>query len=67
LKNLAEYALNDADVLADAERAAEPLLDVGRSRKVVRVDVGLQDPFHLEPPLSDEGDELVRRFGCGAA
>jgi hypothetical protein len=49
VENLAEDVLNDADVLADAERAAEPFLDVGRSREVVRVDVGLQDPFDLEP------------------
>src|SRR6516225_5053299 len=67
VENLAEDVLNDADVLAYAERAAEPFLDVGRSREVVRVDVGLQDPFDLEPPLPDEGDELVRRLCCGAA
>jgi hypothetical protein len=67
IEDLAEDVLNDTDVLADAERAAEPFLDVGRGREVVRVDVGLEDPFDLEPLLLDEGDELVRRLGRRAA
>ena len=60
IEDLAEGVLDDADVLADAERAAEPLFDVGRGREVVSVDVGFGD---LDPVLPYEGDELVRRSG----
>ena len=35
IEDLAEGVLDDADVLADAERAAEPLFDVGRGKEVV--------------------------------
>ena len=51
IEHLAEDVLDDADVLADGERAAEPVLDVGRDRKVVRVDVGLDNPLDLEARL----------------
>ena len=63
IEDPAEDVLDDTNVVADAERAAEPLLDVGRGREVVRVDVGLEDPLDLKPLLPDEGDELVRRSG----
>jgi hypothetical protein len=42
-----EDVLDDTDVPADGERAAEPVLDVGRGREVVRVDVGLENPLDL--------------------
>ena len=67
IEDLSEDVLDDINFLADAERAAEPILDVGRSREVIRVDVGLKDPLNLEPLLSNEGDELVRRLGRCAA
>ena len=40
IEDLAEDVLNDADILADAELAAEPFLDVGRSREMVCVERG---------------------------
>ena len=54
IEDLAKDVLDDTDVLADAERTATPVFDVGRSREVVRVDVGLEDPLDLEPPLPDK-------------
>jgi hypothetical protein len=67
IEDLAEYVLDDADALADAECTAEPLLNVGCGREVVRVDVGLEDPVDLEPLLANEGDELIRRLHRSAA
>ena len=67
VEHLAEDVLDDTDVPADGERAAEPVLDVGRCREVVRVEVGLENPLDLQPLLTDEGDELVRRFRRRAA
>jgi hypothetical protein len=40
IEDLAEDVLDDTDVLADAERTATPVFDLGRSREVVCVDVG---------------------------
>ena len=60
IEDLSEDVLDDINFLADAERAAEPLFDVGRGREVVSVDVGFGD---LDPVLPYEGDELVRRSG----
>ena len=67
VEDLAEDVLDDADLLADAERTAEPFLDVGRCREVVRVDVGLENPLDLKPLLPDEGDELIRLLRSRAA
>jgi hypothetical protein len=67
IENLAKDVLDDTDVLADAECTAEPFLDVGCGREMVRVDVGLEDPLDLEPSLADEGDEFIRRFHRNAA
>jgi hypothetical protein len=47
VEHLAEDVLDDTDVPADGERAAEPVLDVGRGREVVRVGVGLENPLDL--------------------
>jgi hypothetical protein len=54
------------DVLADADPAAQPLLQVGRGRQVVGVDVGFEDPLDLEPLAPDVGDDRVGRGRVGA-
>jgi hypothetical protein len=48
VEDLAEGVLHDHDLVADADLAAELVLDVGRSGKVVGMDVGLDDPLKLE-------------------
>jgi hypothetical protein len=67
VEDLAEDVLHDTNVLANAERAAEPFLHVRRGREVIRVDVGLEDPLDLKPLVPDERDDLVRRVRCGPA
>ena len=52
---------------ADAEPAAELLLEVGRRREMVGVDMGLEDPLDLELLLPHMGDDGVGRVMIGAA
>ena len=52
---------------ADAQRAAELLLQVGRGREMVGVDVGLQHPFDLEAMLAHESDHPIGGMAVGAA
>ena len=59
VEDLAEYVLNDLDVLANADLAAELFLNIGRGREVVGMDVGFDDPLKLEAAILDEGDDLV--------
>jgi hypothetical protein len=53
VEDLAEGVLHDGDVLADADLAAQLLLDIGRGRQVVGVDMGLDQPLELEAVLAD--------------
>jgi hypothetical protein len=48
VEDLAEGVLHDHDLVTDADLAAELVLDVRRSRKVVGVHMGLDDPLKLE-------------------
>jgi hypothetical protein len=65
VEHLAEGVLHDADVLADADPAAQPLLQIGRGRQVVGVDVGLEYPLHLQPFGPHMGDDGIGRGGVG--
>jgi hypothetical protein len=49
VEDLAEGVLHHGDVAADADLAAELLLDVGRARQVVGMDMGLDQPLELQP------------------
>ena len=51
VEDLAERLLHDDDGVADADLAAELVLDIGRGRKMVGVDMGLDQPFELEAML----------------
>jgi hypothetical protein len=44
---------------ADADLAAELVLDVGRARQVVGMDMGLDDPLKLEAVFLDVLDHAV--------
>jgi hypothetical protein len=57
VEDLAEGVLHDHDLAADADLAAELLLDVGRSRQVVGMDVGLDDPLKLQAVFLDVLDD----------
>lgn len=59
VEDLAEGVLDDGDVLADADLAAELALYVGRSGKVVGMDMGLDQPFEIEAVLFDESDDRI--------
>ena len=59
VEDLAEGVLHDGDVAADAELAAQLLLDVGRGGQVVGMDMGLDQPLDREAVRLDEGDDLV--------
>ncbi len=59
VEHLAERVLHDADVLADADLPAQLLLDVGRSRQVVGMDMGLDQPFEPEAVVADMVDDPV--------
>jgi hypothetical protein len=48
VEDLAEGVLHDHDLVADADLAAELLLDVGRGGQVVGMDMGLDDPLQLQ-------------------
>ena len=67
VEDLAEGVLDDPDVVADADLAAELLLKIGRGGEVVGMDMGLQDPLHVEALALDMGDDGVGRSGypCG--
>ena len=67
VEDLAEGVLDDADVLADADPAAQPLLQIGRGREVVGMDVGFEDPLDLQPVVAEMGDDGVGRAGVGVA
>ena len=67
VEHLAEGVLDRDDLLADADLAAEFLLDVGRSREMVRMDVRLDQPLHVEPLAAHEIDDLVGGFIGNAA
>jgi len=56
---LAEDVLHDQDVAADADLAAQFLLDIGRAGQVVGMGVGLDDPLQLQAVLFDMPDDLV--------
>jgi hypothetical protein len=59
VEDFAEGVLHDHDLVADTDLAAQLLLDVGRGRQVVRMDVGLDDPLQLQAVVLDVGDDLV--------
>ena len=59
VEDLAEGLLHDGDPGADADLAAELLLDVGRGRQVVGVDMGLDQPLEPQAALADAGDDRV--------
>jgi hypothetical protein len=59
VEDLAEGVLHHGDLVADADLAAELLLDVGRGRQVVGMDMGLDDPLELQAVGLDVGDDLV--------
>ena len=61
IEDLAEHVLHDGDVLADAELAAELLLDIGRGRKMIGMDVGLENPIKLEIVSADMSRSAGRR------
>ena len=67
VEDLAEGFLNDRDVLADTEPAAEFALDVGRRREVVGMDVGLDQPFEPPAVAPDMVDDAVGAVVCDAA
>ena len=48
VEDLAEGLLNDGDLVADAELAAELLLDVGRGGEVIGMNMRFDQPFELE-------------------
>lgn len=65
VEDLAEGVLNHRDLLADPDPAAQPLLDIGRGREVVGVDMRLEDPLQIEPLGLDEGDHGIGRARVG--
>src|SRR5699024_5311075 len=65
IEDLAERVLNDGDVLTDADATAELLLDIGRGREMIGMNVGLQNPVELQAVAADEFDQAVGRVKIG--
>ncbi len=59
VEDLAEGFLHDQDLLAYPDLAAQSLLDIGRCRQMVRMDMGFDDPLELEVVLPDMLDNRV--------
>ena len=59
VEDLAKRVLDDGDVLPDRQLAAGLGLDIGRARKVIGMHMRLDQPFHLEPVVTNEGDDPV--------
>ena len=57
VEDFAEHLLHFADVLADADLAAELFAGLGRGRQVVGMGVGFDQPFEFQPPIADESDD----------
>jgi hypothetical protein len=64
IEDLAEDVLDDTDVLANAERTATPVFDVGRGREVVRVDVGPRTIWLTVLVGSSKNDATSGRFAA---
>ncbi len=67
VENLAECVLHGENVLADADFAAQFLLNVGRARKVVGMDMRLDDPFQRQVMFANKGDHGVGALKSQAA
>ena len=65
VEQVPEQLLHVGDVLADADAAAELLLEKGGGAQVIRMGVGLEDPVDLEREPAHERDDLVRETGPG--
>lgn len=61
IEQFAESPLRVADVLADAEPAAEFRTHPGGGGKMVGVEVGVDHPFHIEPLGAHEGHDCIGR------
>jgi 3-hydroxyacyl-CoA dehydrogenase len=66
IEHFAEGILDIGDPGADADFAAELLLDIGRCRQMIGVDVGFQYPLQIEVGFADEVDHGVGGPGVGA-
>ena len=62
IEDLAEHVLHLADMIADADPAAEMFLDIGRRREMVGMDMGFQHPVHYQPLGADKFDHRIGRF-----
>ena len=67
VEHLAEGVLHHGDLVANADLAAQMVLQIGRRRQVIGMDMGFQDPFGLQPGLAHIGADAVGRSGAGAA
>ncbi|MNV89319.1 hypothetical protein D3C71_1836030 [compost metagenome] len=65
IEQRAEDFLYLSDVRSDGCVAAELLLEVGRCRKVICVNMGFQNPLHLRTQRLHPGDQPVCRGGAG--
>ncbi|MNZ86742.1 hypothetical protein D3C78_1055770 [compost metagenome] len=66
VEQLAEGLLDHRDLVADAQLAAELLLEVVAGAQVVGMHVGLQDPLHAQAVLAHVGDQPVGALVRGA-
>ena len=67
IEDLAEHVLHDRDIGADGDLAAKLLLEIGRRRQMIGMNVRLEQPLHVEAAFFHERDDLVSGFrGCPA-
>ena len=66
VEDLAEGVLHGTDVFTDRQLAADLFLNPGCRGKMIRMDMGFQQPFHGERFLFDVGHDLAGTVMAGA-
>ncbi len=59
IEDLAEGVLHHGDLVTDADFSAQFLLNIGGRRKVIGMDMGLDQPFKCQAVFLDMGDDLI--------
>ncbi len=67
VEDFAKHALHNCDVRADTDFSTNLFLNVGGCRKVIRMDVGFQNPLHLQIVGAYIGDNLISGLRIGVA